>query len=164
MNGSSLDGIEKIVKPAHPLLKSCGNIPVMLSLLLLILLKCVLEGISSSAPTVSLFYFGWGVHASGIYLALLASCVLPTNFVVAYISRKLDDRELILGSLAVMFVGILGFLVYSDGSVYSESRFVLFGLATFVACNALEGPTMGLLSKTIPKSLARGILNAGVRI
>ncbi|KAL7535604.1 hypothetical protein ACHAXR_006599 [Thalassiosira sp. AJA248-18] len=151
------------VQSGHPLLSFCGNIPVLISLLLLLLLKCVLEGISSSAPTVSLFYFGWGVHASGIYLALLASFVLPTNFVIAYISRRFDDRELILGTLMMMFVGILGFLVYSeDGDEYSEARFILFGLVTFVACNALEGPTMGLLSKTIPKTLARGILNAGL--
>lgn len=147
----------------HPLLKSCGNIPVLISLVLLVLLKCVLEGISSSAPAVSHFYFNWGTRSSGIFLAILASCVLPTNFSVAYISRRFDDRELIMGTLMVMFIGIIGFLVYSeDGSVYSESRFILFGILTFVACNALEGPTMGLLSKTIPKSLAKGILNAGL--
>lgn len=150
----------KVVKPVHSLVTSCGNIPVLISLMLLVLLKSVLEGISSSAPTVSMFYFGWGVHASGIYLAVLASFVLPTNFVVAFISRKYDDRELILGALGFMLVGILGFLVYGDG--YSETQFICFGLVAFVACNSLEGPTMGLLSKTIPKSLARGIFNAGL--
>ena len=133
----------KDVQPVHPLLRSCGNIPVLISLVLLVLLKSVLEGLSSSAPTVSRYYFGWGVHASGIYLASLASFVLPTNFVLAYVSRRFDDRELILGALVMMFVGILGFLVYSeDGDEYSETRFILFGLVTFVSCNALEGPVM----------------------
>ena len=147
----------------NPLLKSFGNVPVLLSLALLVLLKAVLEGISSSAPTISRYYFDWGVHATGIYLAVLASCVLPTNFGVAYISRRFDDRELILGTLIAMFVGLLGFLVYSeDGRYYSEARFVVFGILTFAACNALEGPTMGLLSKVIPKSLAAGVLNAGL--
>eukprot|EP00584_Thalassiosira_punctigera_P006648 CAMPEP_0172540916 /NCGR_PEP_ID=MMETSP1067-20121228/11820_1 /TAXON_ID=265564 ORGANISM="Thalassiosira punctigera, Strain Tpunct2005C2" /NCGR_SAMPLE_ID=MMETSP1067 /ASSEMBLY_ACC=CAM_ASM_000444 /LENGTH=900 /DNA_ID=CAMNT_0013326849 /DNA_START=131 /DNA_END=2833 /DNA_ORIENTATION=+ len=147
----------------HPLFGCCGNIPVLISLELLVLLKSVIEGVSSSAPTVSRYYFGWGVHASGIYLALLASFVLPTSFLVAYISRRFDDRELILGSLVMMFVGILGFMVYSeDGEGYSEVRFIFFGLVAFVSSNALEGPTMGLLSKTIPKSLARGVLNAGL--
>ncbi|KAL7554577.1 hypothetical protein ACHAWF_018061 [Thalassiosira exigua] len=146
----------------RPLLRFFGNIPVLISIVLLMLLKAVLEGVSSSAPTLSHYYFSWGVHASGIYLALLASFVIPTNHVVAYISRRFDDRELILGTLVVMFFGILGFLVYGDGESYSETRYILFGLIMFVACNALEGPTMGLLSKTIPKSLARGIFNAGL--
>lgn len=136
---NAVDGTED-VKPMNPLLRPCGNIPVVISLVLLVLLKSVLEGISSSAPTVSRYYFGWGVHASGIYLALLASFVLPTNFLLAYISRRYDDRELILVALVVMFVGILGFLVY--GEEYSETRFIFFGLVTFVSCNALEGPTM----------------------
>ena len=157
------DGALSISTGQSSSVKYCGNVPVLLSMALLVLLKSVLEGISSSAPTISRYYFDWGVHATGIYLAVLASCVLPTNFAVAYISRRLDDRELILGAQIAMFVGILGFLVYSeDGQYYSEARFVVFGILTFAACNALEGPTMGLLSKTIPKSLAVGVLNAGL--
>ena len=142
IESASSFGGPKDSKSIHPLLRSCGNVPVLVSLVLLVLLKCVLEGVSSSAPTVSRHYFGWNSHSSGIYLAVLASVVLPTNFVVAYISRRFDDRELILVTLCVMFVGILGFLVYGDGDVYSETRFILFGIVVFVACNALEGPTM----------------------
>lgn len=44
----------------------------------------------------------------------------------------------------------------------SEASFVSYSLIIFIACNALEGPTMGLLSKVIPKTLANGILNAGL--
>lgn len=70
-------------KTAHSIrgqMTSCfGHIPVMVSLLLLMLLKSVLEGISSSAPTLSRHYFHWGVDASGAYLAFLASMVLPTT-------------------------------------------------------------------------------------
>ena len=63
--------------------------------------------------------------------------LLPTNVVLAYISNRFDDRELILGALVMMFVGILGFLLYSeDGDEYSETRFILFGLVPFVSCNA----------------------------
>ena len=145
----------------HSLLKSCGrNIPVIMSLVLLVLLKSVLEGLSSSAPSVSKYYFSWGVHASGIFLALLAAFVLPINIIVAYVSRRYDDRELILASLVVMLVGILVFMV--NGKDYSELQFVLGGIIMFVSANSLEGPTMGLLSKTIPKRLAKGILNAGL--
>ena len=145
----------------HSLLKSCGrNIPVIMSLVLLVLLKSVLEGLSSSAPSVSKYYFSWGVHASGIFLAILAAFVLPINVIVAYVSRRYDDRELILASLVVMLVGILVFMV--NGKDYSELQFVLGGIIMFVSANSLEGPTMGLLSKTIPKRLAKGILNAGL--
>mmetsp|Transcript_16368 Transcript_16368/g.37871 ORF Transcript_16368/g.37871 Transcript_16368/m.37871 type:complete len:911 (-) Transcript_16368:60-2792(-) len=151
-------------KTAHSIrgqMTSCfGHIPVMVSLLLLMLLKSVLEGISSSAPTLSRHYFHWGVDASGAYLAFLASMVLPTTVSVARFSRRYDDRELIVAMLTAMVLGITGFLVY--GEHYSETRFILFGCVSFVASNALEGPTMGLLSKVIPKSLAAGVLNAGL--
>lgn len=65
-----------------------------------------------------------------------------------------------MAMLTAMVLGITGFLVY--GEHYSETRFILFGCVSFVASNALEGPTMGLLSKVIPKSLAAGVLNAGL--
>jgi hypothetical protein len=123
------------------LLRSSINIPVLMTLILIALLKSILEGLSSSAPTISQHYFGWGVHSSGIYLAVQASFVLPTTFFISQISRKHDDRELILGTLLVMFVGILGFLVYGEGG-YSESRFIFFGIVIFSTCNALEVPSM----------------------
>ena len=128
---------------------SSVNIPVLVTMILLTLLKSVLEALSSSAPTISRHYFGWGVNSSGIYLAAQASFVLPTTFFISQISRKQDDRELILGTLLVMFVGILGFLEYGEGvervdhkGGYSESRFIFFGIVIFSACNALEVPTM----------------------
>lgn len=142
---------------------SCCNIPVLLSLMVLVLLKSTLEGLTSSTPTIGRYYFGWNSHASGIFLALMASLVLPVNFMVANISRRYDDRELIVGILGAMLVGIVGFLVYShDGEAYSETRFICAGFIIFCSCNAIEAPTMGLLSKTIPKSMASGIFNAGL--
>lgn len=139
------------------------NIPVLVSLFLLVLLKSIVEGLTSSTPTISRYYFGWGVHANGIYLAGLASLMLPASFVIAQVSRKYDDRELIIVTLVIMLCGILGFLEYDSTSEnYSETRFIMFGFVMFVSCSCLEGPTMGLLSKTIPKSLASGVLNAGL--
>lgn len=142
---------------------SCCNIPVLLSLMVLILLKSVLEGLTSSTPTVGRYYFGWNSHASGIYLALMASLVLPVNYLVANVSRRYDDREMILVTLGIMLAGLFGFLVYSNnGDAYSETRFICAGFVIFCSCNAIEAPTMGLLSKTIPKSMASGIFNAGL--
>jgi hypothetical protein len=137
---------------------SVGSIPVFVCLLLLVLLKAVLEGLTSSTPTVSRFYFNWGVHACGTYLAILASLMIPANWVVANVSRKFDDREIILAMLVMMVVGIAGFMTGSE----REPSFICFSLIIFISCNALEGPTMGLLSKVIPKSLRAGILNAGL--
>ena len=79
---------------------------------------------------------------------------------MAHFSRRFDDRELIAAMLITMLLGVTGFLVY--GEHYSETRFIMFGCVSFVASNALEGPTMGLLSKVIPTSLAAGVLNAGL--
>lgn len=137
-----------------------GGVPVLVCLLLLVLLKSVLEGLTSSTPTVSRFYFDWDVNLCGAYLAILASLMIPANYVVATVSRRFDDREIILAMLVMMAVGIAGFMTY-DGSDASEVSFICFSLIIFIACNALEGPTMGLLSKVIPKSLRAGILNAG---
>lgn len=121
---------------------SC-NVPVLLSLLVLLLMKIVLEAFISCTPMVSRYYFGWGSQSSGIFLALLASLVLPVNFFVANVSRRYDDREMMLVTLGVMLVGVLGFLVYSElGIAYSESRFIAFGLVIFCSCNAIEAPTM----------------------
>jgi cyanate permease len=141
------------VKEFNPmkLLKSSCNIPVMVSIALLALLKSILEGLSSSASTISRHYFGWGVHSSGIYLAVQASFVLPTTLFISQISRKYDDRELILGTLVVMFVGICGFLVYPENvpfltgehGGYSETRFILFGIVIF---SAVRDYLVGLLS------------------
>ena len=133
---------------------TCCNVPVLLSLMVLVLLKAVLEGLTSSTPTVGRYYFGWNSHASGIYLALMASLVLPVNYLVANISRRYDDREMILVLLGIMLAGLLGFLVYysNNGDAYSETRFICAGFIIFCSCNAIEAPTMGLLSKTIPKS------------
>jgi len=139
---------------------SIGGVPVFVCLLLIVLLKSVLEGLTSSTPTVSRFYFDWDVKLCGTYLAILASLMIPANYVVANVSRRFDDREIILAVLVMMAVGIAGFMTY-DGSDASEVSFVCFSLIIFISCNALEGPSLGLLSKVIPKSLRAGILNAG---
>ena len=45
-------------------------------------------------------------------------------------------------ALVMMLGGIVGYLVYGDDSTYSEMKFICFGFVIFVACNALEAPTM----------------------
>ena len=140
---------------------SCCNIPVLLSLMILVLLKSILEGLTSSTPTVGRHYFGWNSHISGMFLAIMASLVLPVNCFVAGCSQKYDDREMIFVTLGVMFTGVATFLVYHEAE-YSEIRFICASFIIFCSCNAIEAPTMGLLSKTIPKRMASGVMNAGL--
>lgn len=154
----TLEAQQTSIRPP-PLRWSYCNVPVLISLMLLVLLKSILEGLTSSTPTVGRYYFGWNSHSSGIFLAVMASLVLPVNYLVANVSRRYDDREMIVATLGVMLAGILGFLVYSID--YSETRYVCSSFVIFCSCNAIEAPTMGLLSKTIPKAMASGILNAG---
>jgi len=46
--------------------------------------------------------------------------------------------------------------------MYTPVQYVIGSIAIFIGTNALEGPTMSLLSKTIPKSWSRGIFNVGI--
>jgi hypothetical protein len=58
-----------------------------------------------------------------------------------------------------MLVSVVGILDYTHD--YSVVRYVVSAVGIFISTNSLEGPNMGLLSKTIPTSLSRGIFNSG---
>jgi hypothetical protein len=136
------------------------NIPVMTTFWLYFVLKLVLECLLSSTSTLTLFYFGWRGDISGVYMAALGLLMLPANFVVAYFSKSYFDRELIMGLQVTMLLGCLIILQYSDN--YSIAQYIVGSVIIFVSTNALEGPNMSLLSKTIPKSWAKGIFNIGL--
>jgi hypothetical protein len=136
------------------------NIPVMTTFWLYFVLKLVLECLLSSTSTLTLFYFGWRGDISGVYMAALGLLMLPANFVVAYFSKSYFDRELIMGLQVTMLLGCLIILQYSYN--YSIAQYIVGSVIIFVSTNALEGPNMSLLSKTIPKSWAKGIFNIGL--
>jgi len=135
------------------------NVPVMMTLLVYFVLKLVLECLLSSCPTITAYYFGWKSTNSGMFLAFLGLLMFPANIVVARLSHRYEDRELIYASLIVMTGSIIGFVAFLGK--YSVVQYMLFGICIFISTNALEGPNMALLSKTIPKSFARGIFNTG---
>lgn len=138
------------------------NIPVMGTLFFCFVLKMALECCLSPAATITAFYFRWAVQESGIYLALLGLLMFPTNLVVAYFCRRhYGDRDLILVTLLLMVVGAWGVINYGNGP-YSAVQYITFSVVMFVGTNALEGPNMSLLSKTIPTSWARGFFNMGL--
>jgi len=135
------------------------NVPVMMTLLVYFVLKLVLECLLSSCPTITAYYFGWKSTNSGMFLAFLGLLMFPANIVVARLSHRYEDRELIYASLIVMTCSIIGFIAFLGK--YSVVQYMLFGICIFISTNALEGPNMALLSKSIPKSFAKGIFNTG---
>jgi hypothetical protein len=135
------------------------NAAVMNSLWLYFVLKLVLEMLLSSTPSVTKYYFGWHSKTSGLFMMIMALLMFPANFVVARLSQRYDDRELIVWALVMMMVSVLGILDY--GRNYVVVQYVVFAIGVFLSTNCLEGPNMGLLSKTIPKSWAKGTFNSG---
>ena len=138
------------------------NIPVIMTLFIYFVLKLSLECCLSPTATLTDYYFGWGAQASGIYLAILGLLMFPANLLVSYFSRQYEDRELILASLWMLFVGVCGIINYGSSDSYRLIQFITFVVIIFVSANALEGPNMSLLSKTIPKTWAKGLFNVGL--
>jgi len=136
------------------------NIPVMTTFLIYFSLKVVVETSLSSASNLSNFYFQWSTGFVGVYLAALGLLLLPANWVITYLARIYDDRELILGMLAAMVAGC--FIIIQYTAEYSEFQYVIGTVILFVSATALEGPNMSLLSKTIPKRFRKGIFNVGL--
>ena len=131
-----------------------------------------LECLLSSTATVTTYYFDWDASAVGIYLALQGLCMFPANlFVAAASQRGYEDRDIMLWTLIFMTIGTWGIIDYGgshnndnddDDSSYTIFQYIFFGMIIFIATNALEGPNMSLLSKTIPKRWSRGFFNMGL--
>jgi MFS family permease len=124
-------------------------------------LKFLLESLLSSTATLTDLYFEWEGNVAGTYLAVLGLLVLPANGVVAFLAQSYDDRELMLATECFMLTGCLAILHYV-GTTYTMEQYMLGSFLIFVSTNALEGPTMSLLSKTIPPYYSRGVLNVGL--
>jgi len=148
-------------------LKSCEtgpplwkNVAVMVSLWMYFVLKIILEMFMSSSGIVTKFYFDWDQKKCGLFMAIVALLMFPVNMVVAKLSQKYEDRELITVALIVMLVSVLGIINYFPNQ-YSVYQYMIFGVGVFISTNSLEGVNMSLLSKTIPTSWAKGIFNSG---
>ena len=136
------------------------TVVVVMTLWIYFILKLVLESLLSSCPTVTRFFFGWNSSKSGAFLAFLGLLTFPANMVVARLSYYYEDKELIRSFMAAILFGCIGIIAYLPNQ-YSVVQYTVFGIIIFISTNALEGPNMSLLSKTIPKSWARGTFNAG---
>ncbi|GKY98954.1 hypothetical protein MPSEU_000851200 [Mayamaea pseudoterrestris] len=138
------------------------NVPVMITFMVYFVLKLILECVLSASSTITFHYFAWSAGISGLFLATLGALMLPANWCVARLARSYEDRELIMMFQVVMFIGcIVSFDDKGDGQ-YSVTQYVCGSILLFVSSNALEGPNMSLLSKTIPKSWSSGFFNVGL--
>lgn len=138
------------------------NIPVMTTLAIYFVLKLVLECLLSSISAITSFYFDWNSSMAGFYLAILGLLLFPANLCVANLSNQYEDRDIIISSLWMVFLGTIGILCYGSHQSYTVMQYVVFGICLFLSTNILEGVNMSLLSKTVPRSLARGTFNSGL--
>ena len=136
LNGSNISTVSSDASAELPL---WCNVPVMATLFICFLLKMTLECCLSSTATVTAYFFGWSVSKTGVYLALLGLLMFPANLLVAYFSKRNDDRDLIFGTLALMLLGTWGIVNYGATDSYTTIQYIAFGVVIFVSTNALEG-------------------------
>uniref|UniRef100_M4BRT1 SPX domain-containing protein n=1 Tax=Hyaloperonospora arabidopsidis (strain Emoy2) TaxID=559515 RepID=M4BRT1_HYAAE len=135
------------------------NVPVVASLFIYIVLKLVLECLITASSTIAMYHFNWGSSTNGMYLAALGLLMFPTNVVVGWMSFRYEDREMMMLSEFAMFIGVGVIVNYGH---YTVAQFVAGGVLIFISTNVLEGVNMSLLSKTIPRSFAKGTFNSGL--
>ncbi|KAK8658135.1 hypothetical protein V6N13_036347 [Hibiscus sabdariffa] len=134
---------------------------VKVQLLIYFMLKYAMEILLSESSVVTTYYFGWSTGTVAIFLACLGLTVLPVNIVVgSYISNMFEDRQILLASEIVVFVGIL--LSFHVIVPYSVPQYVCSGLIMFVSAEVLEGVNLSLLSRVMSSRLSRGTYNGGL--
>lgn len=136
------------------------NTPVISTLWNYFVLKLVLECLLSSSSVLTSFYFDWNLTKSGFLLAVLGLLMFPANLLVAQMSHRYEEREMIRTTLTLMSLGIGGVLCYGNED-YTVFQYVCFAICIFLGTNALEGPNMSLLSKSVPTAWAKGTFNSG---
>ncbi|KAL8543797.1 hypothetical protein ACS0TY_004379 [Phlomoides rotata] len=134
---------------------------VKVQLLIYFMLKFSMEILLSESSVVTSHYFGWTTSSVSIFLFCLGLTVLPVNiFVGSYISNMYEDRQILLASEIVVFLGVMfsfNFLI-----PYSMPQYVSASLLTFVAAEVLEGVNLSLLSRVMSSRLSRGTFNGGL--
>ncbi|KAL8520372.1 hypothetical protein ACS0TY_011052 [Phlomoides rotata] len=134
---------------------------VKVQLLIYFMLKYAMEILLSESSVVTTYYFGWGTSTVSIFLACLGLTVLPVNIVVgSYVSNMFEDRQILLASEIVVFLGILS--SFNFIIPYSVLQYVCSGLAMFVSAEVLEGVNLSLLSRVMSSRLSRGTYNGGL--
>ncbi|KAK1374780.1 SPX domain-containing protein [Heracleum sosnowskyi] len=134
---------------------------VKVQLLIYFMLKYVMEILLSESSVITTYYFSWSTSKVAVFLACLGLTVLPVNIVVgSYISNMFEDRQILMASEIMVFLGIL--LSFHIFVPYSVPQYVISGLILFVSAEVLEGVNLSLLSRVMSSRLARGTYNGGL--
>ncbi len=80
------------------------NPTLPLTLFLLSYVEMMREIVISSCSMISLQYFGWNGSITGFLVALLGFCVLPTHYVVEFLSRIFGERGFMKVRLTIMMI------------------------------------------------------------
>ncbi|PIN00389.1 putative transporter/transmembrane protein [Handroanthus impetiginosus] len=159
----SEEALEESRRPANSLGSAYRLLTrsVKVQLFIYFMLKYAMEILLSESSVVTTYYFGWTTSTVSIFLACLGLTVLPVNILVgSYISNMYEDRQILLASEIVVFLGILfsfNFIIR-----YTVPQYVISGLVMFVAAEVLEGVNLSLLSRVMSSRLSRGTYNGGL--
>ncbi|XP_027367148.1 SPX domain-containing membrane protein At4g22990-like isoform X2 [Abrus precatorius] len=134
---------------------------VKVQLLIYFMLKYAMEILLSESSVITTYYFKWSTSTVSIFLACLGLTVLPVNIIVgSYISNMFEDRQILLASEIMVFIGIL--FSFHIIFPYSEPQYICSGLLMFVSAEVLEGVNLSLLSRVMSSRLSRGTYNGGL--
>ncbi|KAL6177192.1 hypothetical protein ACLB2K_048718 [Fragaria x ananassa] len=134
---------------------------VKVQLLIYFMLKYAMEILLSESSVVTTYYFNWSTSSVAIFLASLGLTVLPVNILVgSYISNMFEDRQILLASEILVFLGIV--LSFNVIVPYTVAQYVVSGLIMFVSAEVLEGVNLSLLSRVMSSRLSRGTYNGGL--
>ena len=130
---------------------------IVLYLVLLWINKFIVEEFISSGPIITRDRFGWGVHKIGTLGAIIGLLVVPISIVVGWLSKKVDDRRLIL---ALFCIAVFGLVIFTCDP--GEFRYVFGYLVVFASLQASESVITSSLSKCVSAKLAAGTFNSGL--
>ncbi|KFK40549.1 major facilitator superfamily with spx domain-containing protein [Arabis alpina] len=134
---------------------------VKVQLLIYFMLKYAMEILLSESSVITTYYFSWTTSSVAIFLASLGLTVLPINIIVgSYISNMFEDRQILLTSEIIVFIGIL--FSFNLFVPYTVPQYVISGLIMFVAAEVLEGVNLSLLSRVMSSRLSKGTYNGGL--
>ena len=133
--------------------------PLFVVLFALIVPKMVHEAFVTSVPIVAEKWFGWSDEVVGWYIAGMSLGIAPVHILIAYSSKRIEDRQFIW--VALTFT-LLGSLLLIDFGIESEVQYIIGTVLMFIGMNMDDGVTASLLSKVLPPHIAEGIFNAGL--
>ncbi|KAI6707269.1 hypothetical protein NL676_010231 [Syzygium grande] len=161
------DGSDEASEESHQPATSIASVyrlltpSVKVQLLIYFMLKYAMEILLSESSVITSYYFRWSTTKVAIFLACLGLTVLPVNIIVGtYISNMFEDRQILLASEVMVFIGIV--LSFHLIIPYSVAQYVSSGLIMFVSAEVLEGVNLSLLSRVMSSRLSRGTYNGGL--